>query len=419
LLVIFLVFFYSCGNPEENESDISEQGEDHEVNVSLKSDIDKVQPFSGIVFWEDSENNNTKIIQLEFSYMLYNDIVKNKGVYDWSAVENILNRIASRGHQAVLRFRFTYPGYKTSVPDYLKNSAGYSETIGKSEGLTTYFPDWSFKGLEDFTLEFYAKFAEKYNDDKRIAYLQTGFGLWAEYHIYDGPMVLGKTFPTKEFQKKFFEHLGNEFKTLYWSVSIDSAAEERTPLKSNKNLLEIYFGLFDDSFLCEEHNGYNKECFDFFGSERYKKVPVGGELSYYSDYDQEHALDKNGPYGVSFEKLSRTYHISYMIGNDQPQYQTMGRIKEAGMNIGYKFKIKSFKASSDYSIIRVENYGIAPLYYDAYITVNGIRANESLKLLLPDETKEYRVNSGGSSPVLTIECDRLVEGQTIQFSADL
>ncbi len=415
--IIVLLFVTMCKVVEEEQ--IPEEELETEINVSLSSKVDSVQPFTGLVVWEDSSYAATDAIQLEFSYMLYNDIVSSKGEYNWTKVERVLNKIAANGHQAILRFRFTYPGYKTSVPDYIKNNKGYNETKAKSEGLTTYFPDWSFKELEDFTLEFYTKFADKYDDDPRLAYLQTGFGLWAEYHIYDGPMELGRTFPSKEFQKKFFEHLDEKFKKLYWSVSIDAAIEERTPLKANPSILDIDFGLFDDSFLNKEHDGYNRNCFDFFDIERYKKAPMGGELSYYTDYDQEHALDVNGPHGISFEAMSETYHISYMIGSDQPNYQPMSRIKEAGMNIGYKFRIKSFKATSVYSKIIVENYGIAPLYYDAYITINGIRADESLKLLLPGEEKEYEIKSGGDTPKLTIECDKLVSGQTIQFDANL
>ena len=108
-----------------------------------------------------------------------------------------------------------------------------------------------------------------------------------------------------------------------------------------------------------------------------------------------------------------------MIGNDQPSYQTTERIKAAGMANGYRFKITSFTANASQAAVAVTNTGIAPIYYDAYIAVNGVRASESLKGLLPGEEVSYVVASGGSSPSLTIESDRLVSGQVIQFEADL
>jgi hypothetical protein len=419
---MLLLFSFACksiNDPgDSNNPDPGGNGAEEWLDISLESSITDVQPMTGIVLWSDSHHNKTDIIQLEFSYMLYNDIVKNKGEYDWTAVKNVLDDVASRGHQAILRFRYTYPGEKTAVPTYIKNSSGYNETKGKSEGLITYFPDWSFKELENFTLEFYTKFAQRYDSDPRMAFLQTGFGLWAEYHIYDGPMILGKTFPSKDFQKRFLRHLETEFRELHWSISIDAADGDVTPFAGSPALLDIRFGLFDDSFLHKTHHKYNASCFAFFGNNnRYRSSPIGGELSYYSAYDQEHALDKNGPYGISFEELSKKYHISYMIGNDQPDYQPLSRVKEAGLATGYRFRIKSFKASASAAKVTVANDGIAPFYYDAYVTVNGVPAAESLKLLLPGEEKEYRVASGGQNPVLTIRCDRLVPGQTIQFDA--
>lgn len=176
--------------------------------IELKSSITGVQPMTGIVLWTDNtDNNGTDAIQLEYSYMLYNDVVQEQGVYDWSETDDLLQAVAGRDCQAILRFRFVYPGYETSVPDYIKSMQDYSETVGQSEGRTTHFPDWTNSELQRFTLEFYSRLAEQYEDDPRLVFIQTGFGLWAEYHIYDGPFILGTTFPTKEFQENFFRHL--------------------------------------------------------------------------------------------------------------------------------------------------------------------------------------------------------------------
>ena len=108
-----------------------------------------------------------------------------------------------------------------------------------------------------------------------------------------------------------------------------------------------------------------------------------------------------------------------MIGNDQPSYQTMDRIEEAGIASGYSFRVTAFSASPSAARVTVENEGIAPIYTDAFGAVNGVRAEESLALLMPGDSREYTVASGGDSPELTIECDRLVSGQEIEFAADL
>jgi hypothetical protein len=90
--------------------------------VPLSSRISGVQPMTGIVMWEDSENSRTDAIALEYSYLRYDDVVKAEGEYDWSVVERKLNSIASRGHQAVLRFYETWPGRRTTVPAYVMPS---------------------------------------------------------------------------------------------------------------------------------------------------------------------------------------------------------------------------------------------------------------------------------------------------------
>ena len=178
--------------------------------IPLKSQkITSVQPMTGIVLWEELDNKDTDAIQMEYSYMRYNDVVKEKGVYDWTIVEKKLNSTASRAHQAIIRFWDTYPGRKSSVPDYIKALPNYKDVVAKSEKRDTGFPDWSHPEYQRFFLEFYQEFAEKYDNDPRLAFLEVGFGLWSEYHIYDPEEIPGTNFPSKDFQAKYFRHLEN------------------------------------------------------------------------------------------------------------------------------------------------------------------------------------------------------------------
>ncbi len=391
--------------------------------VSLQSAITAVQPMTGIVLWEDSWNADpakADATQLEYAYVAPDTIVIAQGSYDWAAFDAFLDRIAARNHQALVRFYYTYPGRQTVVPQYIKARPDYAETQGQSEGLSTWFPDWSNAELQSAHLAFYAAFAARYDADPRIAFLQVGFGLWGEYHIYDGPNVIGEQFPTKAFQREFFNHLDDVFADLKWSISIDAGDDYYSPLAAEPALLALPFGLFDDSFMHEAHADYNESMWTLFGhSQRYTTAPHGGELSYYSQFDQENVLNPAGIHGRSYETLSAKFHISYMIGNDQPDYQTPARIREAGLANGYKFTVTSFDASPTQSIVTVQNTGIAPIYYDAFPTVNGQRGGDSLQGLLPGNSLTTLIPSGGPTPTLTIECDRLVPGQSIQFSADL
>ncbi len=388
-------------------------------DVPLKSHIQQVQPMTGIVFWEDSGRNETEAIQLEYSYMRYGDIVSRKGEYDWAPVEKKLQAIAGRKHQAILRFYFVYPGDPSTVPAYIKALPDYKETTALSEKKPTGFPDWSHQELKRFTKEFYTRFAEHYDRDPRLAFLQTGFGLWAEYHIYDGPFKLGVTFPDKEFQVDFLRHMALTFKSTPWSISIDAANEEVTPLAGNAELLKLPFGLFDDSFLCKQHAKENGQNWNTLDRKRWQREPAGGEFSYYNKGDQKHALAPEGPNGLSFKAAARNFHISYMIGNDQPLHQPMARIREAGLACGYKFRVTQFQAGDHSASVTIQNVGVAPIYHDAFPAVNGVRANHSLEGLAPGENATFDIRSGGSSPRFSIESDRLVPGQYIEFEASL
>ena len=393
----------------------------YDTRVALQSAITHVQPMTGIVLWNTSGSNKKEYVQLEFSYMLYNAVCKEKDVYDWSPMDKLLKEVASRGHQAVVRFRYTYPGYSCAVPDYIKSWPGYEATNAKSEGRNTEFPDWRCEELQRFHMEFHRRFAERYDKDPRLAFVETGFGLWAEYHIYDGPCVIGKTFPSHDFQAQFLPKMDEWFKDTPWMFSIDASDSKYAPFHKQKALLDLNFGNFDDSFMCEDWSGYNWSGWKFFGEDRYKKAPAGGEFSYYSDYDQKHVLDKAGMYGRVFEDVVAKVHMTFIIGNDQPGKQTPERIAEAAMSMGYRFEIRDFKIKDGKgAAVLIANVGVAPIYRDAFVEVEGVRGDLNLRTLMPGDEAWVTIScpaSKASRPA--IACDHLVSGQEIQYQADV
>ena len=389
--------------------------------VPLSSAVTGVQPMTGIVMWSGNGITHGDCFSLEYSYMRYDDVCKEKDVYDWTKVESLLDRIASRGHQAVLRFYYTYVGKTTTVPGYIKALPDYEETSGYSEDELTWFPDWRNQELQRFHLDFYRRFAERYDKDPRLAFIETGFGLWAEYHIYEGPFEKGRTFPSSDFQAQFFRVMQESFIHTPWMVSIDAAESKYGPFKEHKELLDIDFGNFDDSFMCKEHNVENYPNWLFFGKERFKRAPFGGEFSYYTSYDQKHCLDKEGMHGRVFEDEVAKYHMTFIIGNDQPRHQTWERIAEASMSMGYRFAVKDFRVLRGKGCaVLVKNTGVAPIYHDAFFEADGVRSGTSLRELMPGDSLWVEITNPAvsASPVLQIACDRLVPGQQIGFDAN-
>ena len=387
-------------------------------SVELRAQVDEVQPMTGLVLWSDNDAIDQAPVQLEFAYFNYAQIVTARGTYDWTPLDELLEQVGSRGHQLVLRWYDTYVGRPTGIPTYVTELPGYRPTHGESEGQPTEFPDWSHPEARRFLFDFFREFATRYDRDPRIAFLQVGFGLWSEYHIYDGPLELGRTFPTLEMQSDFTRHLESILPETRWMVSVD-AANDWAPFAESAELLELSFGLFDDSFNHAKHSEENEPNWNRFGRERWQRAPMGGEFSFFETADQRRALAPDGPHGTAFETQAARFHVSFIVGDDQPRFHPFDRLRNAGLACGYRFRVTRFEASEDASRIEIENCGIAPIYYDAFPAIDGVRATRSLLGLLPGQRALFEVPAGGQAPKLSIECDRLVAGQRIGFEANL
>ncbi len=417
-------------------------------SVKLKRSITLPQPMTGLVLWpEEARNRNAtygKTIQLEFSYCLPCKVVtgcQDDGTiqYDWTWFENILNDVSSRGHQLIARFRYEYPSSRdvdgnkgtTAVPAYIKARADYNETFSEDPGGDgpTYYADWSNAELKRFTLQFYTDFAQRYAHDPRLAFLEVGFGHWSEYHIYGTKLQLGKNFPSKDFQRQFFEHLDTIMTDIPWAVSIDAGDKRYSPVAGDASLMRKRFGLFDDSFMHKSHEiesggGFNEKCWNAIeNGTRWKTGVCGGEISYYSPDDQRSFLSTEGLYGHTWEEQAAKYHLSFMIANDAPRggVATPTRFREGSMATGYRFVVKRCETNGKATRLTVTNEGIAPLYRDAWFAIAGVRSAVSLRGLLPGEERLIEIpaapSADGSNIKIVSDC--ILPSQDIEFESNL
>lgn len=431
-------------------------------SVKLTSKVENVQPMTGLVLWpdeaEDRYEKYGRSHALEFSYVPPCKVVKNGTEggaieYDWSYLDNILEGIKSRNHQAVIRFFYEYPGEKmvdnvrgtSGVPAYIKALPGYSEMYRKVAGDgETYYADWSNAELQRFTKVFFADFAERYAHDPRLAFVEVGFGHWSEYHIYDDNdesnafLQFGRNFPTKEYQKDFFIHLSNVMQSIPWAVSIDAADDTYTPFVGDAELMGLSFGVFDDSFMHKDHeigskDGYNERNWMAMNIERWKTGVCGGEISYYKDSDQKNFLNPGGMYNHTWEEQASKYHITFMIANDAPgasttkyPHNTPERFKEGSMATGYHFEVTDCRTNGiDKTVITVKNTGIAPIYRDAFFAINGVRATETLAGLLPGDVLTLTIPAplgvdadGFAVAAPVIVSDYILDTQKIEYDSD-
>ena len=406
--------------------------------VEVNRTITSVQPMTGLVLWSghDQMDKYASVITLEFAYCLPCKVVTGKKdgkiQYNWSCLENILNDIASRNHQGVIRFRYENPGNKevgetgaTAVPQYIKDLSDYNETSNYVEDQKTYYADWTNDELKWFTKQFITDFNVRYKDDPRIAVIQLGFGHWSEGHIYGTPLKLGTNFPSKAYQKEFLTHV-SQVLTIPWSISIDAADSGYTPIVADNALMALNFGLFDDSFMHEHHelsqgDGYNESCWREIGQgTRWHYGVCGGEISYYTRNDQRNFLNPEGMYGWTWEAAAAKYHITFMISNDATGgiYGTVERFQEAALASGYQFHVLQCVTNGSETRLSVTNQGVAPIYRDAYFTIGEHRATTSLKGLLPQDTLKITIPAGLSKAEdLHITSPYILSTQEIEFAA--
>ena len=415
-------------------------------DVPLRSRVTRVQPGTGLVLWRDQARHlhetHGEAIALEFSYVHPAALVQGRdgdGLrYDWSPLDALLDDVASRGHQAVLRFPLCYPNNSdnedggarnrgaTYVPAYIKALPGYRETRSANPGGDgpTWYPDWRSGELRWFVRRFYADLALRYGRDPRLAFLEVGFGHWGEYHIHGTDLKPGVNFPDLAWQRDFLRDLDRAL-PLPWLVSVDAANAERTPVSTDPVVQALPFGLFDDSFMHARHDisqggGWNEKCWQACGTNRWKRGVCGGEISYYEKKDQRYFLDPKGLHGTTWEEAAAKYHMSFVICNDAPDgaFFTPDRVRQAGLASGYRFRVLSCRTDGKRTELDVANVGIAPIYRDAWFAVDGVRAGQSLRGLLPGERRLVTVGAEARPDNVAIVSDAILPSQRIEFDAN-
>ncbi len=181
---------------------------------------------------------------------------------------------------------------------------------------------------------------------------------------------------------------------------------------------EYRFGIYDDSILCEAFDSYNAKYWTRFGKDRYKRAPAGGEFCYCIEDDMQHGLDKEGIQGRTFESAVKQYHLSFLIGDEQPKYQSQARIIEASKAMGYRFQLTRFAYKEGESVLMtIKNIGVAPIYQDAFPAVDGVRSIFNLRSLMPGDSATFTIAtpSASATSVPSVWCERLVDGQQIDL----
>jgi len=328
---------------------------------------------------------------LEWFYLPVNAVHLDEGVFDWSALEYRLNTVAGRGHQAVVRFYYDYPGDESGIPQYLLDAGlkvrAYNEPVDLGGGGNC--PDYSDPIMLESMKEFIAEFGAKYDGDPRIGFITEGLlGFWGEWHNwpFDEDIADGK--PNWKIPAELYVEVYEAFDAAFDTTLL----LVREP-KADVDDAKYRTGYHDDSFayatLSKEKGGqewsYMSKMINEGVENTWEYAPIGGEVypPLQSEYFMEeyYCVAPNPATDPSADMINRQdwyacvdeSHASFLVCDAIKNYKgtTRENAIEASKSLGYDMQVSyayfadSIKTSGALKLnVEIKNNGVAPFYYD-------------------------------------------------------
>lgn len=322
---------------------------------------------------------------MEFGYLPLSKLMLAEKTFDWAPLESLLNDIASRGNQSVLRIYLEYPGKTEGIPQYLLDAGlkvhRYQNTntapFPPKDVIT---PDYEDPRLHRALEQFIAAFGQVYDNDPRLAYVTAGLlGTWGEWHTYPR----NELWASKRTQEIVLDAYEKAFHSTPVLLRYPAGPQTWAQAANAKRP----FGYHDDSFCWATlETGKSEDSWFYIpalksaGSEAVKKwqtSPIGGEIrpevwgKIFDDQDQwpDQAQD--------FQQCVSETHATWLLDTgmfrEQASQERLRRATSQVRSMGYDFFVRRVKASvmklaSESSTLDLEielhNNGVAPFYAD-------------------------------------------------------
>jgi hypothetical protein len=353
-------------------------------------------PYAGV--WKDRFPHT-----LEFNYLPYSAMVKGYDEFDWKPMEDLLNDIAGRGHQAVFRVYLEYPAKTGIIPEFLvKDGLKVHKYVNTNTQplppAKVETPDYEDKNLRKSLKNFIAALGKKYDGDPRIGYITAGLlGTWGEWHTYPK----SELFASKDVQNEVMDSYEAAFKKT--PVLLRYPANEKTWQKAPNN--KRPFGYHDDSFAWATLDTGKKDDDWFYmpalkqagALDKWKTQPIGGEIrpeAWGHVFDEKPKVKEVQNFAECVKQTHATWLMdSGMFEKKQSKARIERGLKEV-QKMGYEFHISSVTVDGGSISLTMENRGIAPFYHDwpmeLGLCVDGkvshtFPASGKLTGLLPDD----------------------------------
>lgn len=344
---------------------------------------------------------------LEWFYLPVNAVEVDRGVYDWTSFEFRLNEIAGRGHQAVVRFYYDYPGEETGIPQYLIDDGlilrAYDEPDDLGGGGLC--PDYTDENFRKSMQAFIAEFGKEYDGDPRIAFITEGLlGFWGEWHNWPFDIDIADQKPDWTIPAEAYVEVYEAFDAAFNTTRL----LVREPKEGVDNA-KYDTGYHDDSFayatLSFENGGqewsYMSKVKNLGMGNAWEYAPIGGEVypPLQAEYFMEEYYNKkpNPETDPSQDMINRQdwmdcveeSHASFLVCDAINSYTdtTKENAIEAAKALGYDMQVTNayysnvLEAGSALSLkVDIKNNGVAPFYYghELWPMLIGVKQNGTL-----------------------------------------
>ena len=318
---------------------------------------------------------------LEFNYLPYSILVKGYDEFDWDPLERMLDDIASRGHQAVLRVYLEYPNKTGAIPEFLlrdglkvhKYATSNTASPAAAQAET---PDYEDKNLRKSLTGFIAALGERYDGDPRIGFITAGLlGAWGEWHTYPR----SELFASKTVQLEVMDAYEAAFKITRVLLRYPTGdGDDRLAKNADRK-----FGYHDDSFAWATlDTGKHEDSWFFMAKLKSRRASRRDQVERRTRSAGRSARRHGARCSTTspdnkriqnFRQCVEATHVSWLMDSGMfKQEQKADRIKRAEQEVrrmGYEFHapavtIGEVKGGKLTVSLEVENRGVAPFYYD-------------------------------------------------------
>ncbi len=316
---------------------------------------------------------------LEFNYLPLRDLMVGPDRFNWQPMEKLLDDIAGRGCQAVVRVYQEYPGKPISIPKFLIEDG---LTVRRWKNTNTapfpaqfdHTPDYEDPRMRAALKSFIAAFGKRYDGDPRLGYVTAGLlGTWGEWHCYPHT----EWFASKEVQAEVMTAYEEAFETTPILLRYPAGPHEWAHAPN----FDRRFGYHDDSFAWATIPTGRKEDEWFFmpamkrggepATSKWRLLPIGGEIrpELWPCIWTAEGCDK----GQNFDECVRQTHATWLMETStsrQLSDDERARALKAARSLGYEFHVSRSEilVKREGKAVRVtldvENRGVAPFYYE-------------------------------------------------------